>query len=126
ARRLVAVLGVAGTGAMMPQLRTELSGDTGQGSLQVSQTFDPGTDLAEASDQAEKVEEILADDGDVDSYQLSLGGTTFGFTDDSSLTGTYIVNSKSGVSAESISSDLQMHFDGLAAFSAVDVLSPRW
>ena len=120
---LVAVLVLAGTGAMIPQLKTELFGDTGQDSLQVSQTFDPGTDLDEASDQAEKVEEILADDGDVDSYQLSLGGTTFGFTDDSSLTGTYIVNSKSGVSAESISADLQKQFDDLEGVGDVEVLS---
>src|SRR5699024_9364896 len=61
-----AVLVLDGTGAMIPQLKTELFGDTGQDSLQVAQTFDPGTDLDEASDQAEKVEEILADDGDVD------------------------------------------------------------
>src|SRR5690625_4440369 len=120
---LVAVLVLAGTGAMIPQLKTELFGDTGQDSLQVSQTFDPGTDLDEASDQAEKVEEILADDGDVDSYQLSLGGPTFGFTDDSSLTGTYIVNSKSGVSAESISADLQKQFDDLEGVGDVEVLS---
>src|SRR5699024_363272 len=51
----VAVRVLAGTGAMIPQLKTELFGDTGQDSLQVSQTFDPGTDLDEASDQAEKV-----------------------------------------------------------------------
>ncbi|MGO2154093.1 MAG: efflux RND transporter permease subunit, partial [Brevibacterium aurantiacum] len=56
---LVAVLLLIGTGAMVPQLKTELFGDTGQDSLQVSQTFDPGTDLDEASQQAEPVEKIL-------------------------------------------------------------------
>ena len=120
---LIAVLVLAGTGAMIPQLKTELFGDTGQDSLQVSQAFDPGTDLDEASKQAEKVEDVLADNSDVDNYQLSLGGTTFGFTDDSSLTGTYIVNTKSGVSAESISTDLQKDFDGLKDVGEVEVLS---
>ncbi|MGO2037273.1 MAG: efflux RND transporter permease subunit [Brevibacterium sp.] len=120
---LVAVLILIGTGAMVPQLKTELFGDTGQDSLQVSQTFDPGTSLEEASKQAEPVEKILEDDGDVDNYQLSLGGTTFGFTDDSSITGTYIVNSKSGVSAESISNQLQEEFDGLDDVGQVEVQS---
>ncbi|MGO3179969.1 MAG: efflux RND transporter permease subunit, partial [Brevibacterium linens] len=118
---LIAVLVLAGTGAMIPQLKTELFGDTGQDSLQISQTFDPGTDLDEASEQAEKVEDILADESDVDNYQLSLGGTSFGFTDDSSLTGTYIVNTKSGVSAQSISADLQKQFDDLKGAGDVEV-----
>src|SRR5699024_6603463 len=99
---LVAVLVLAGTGALSPRRKPPLFAGTGPDSRPVSQTVDPGTDLEEASAQAEKGEEILADDGDVDSYQRSLGGTTFGVADDSSLTGTYIVNSKSGVSAESI------------------------
>ncbi|WP_420095218.1 efflux RND transporter permease subunit, partial [Brevibacterium sediminis] len=120
---LIAVLVLAGTGAMIPQLKTELFGDTGQDSLQISQTFDPGTDLDEASEQAKKVEDILADESDVDNYQLSLGGTSFGFTDDSSLTGTYIVNTKSGVSAQSISADLQKQFDGLKGAGDVEVAS---
>ncbi|WP_432791140.1 efflux RND transporter permease subunit [Brevibacterium sp. K11IcPPYGO002] len=120
---LIAVLVLAGTGAMIPQLKTELFGDTGQDSLQISQTFDPGTDLDEASEQAKKVEDILADESDVDNYQLSLGGTSFGFTDDSSLTGTYIVNTKSGVSAQSISADLQKQFDDLEGAGDVEVAS---
>jgi multidrug efflux pump subunit AcrB len=120
---LIAVLVLAGTGAMIPQLKTELFGDTGQDSLQISQTFDPGTDLDEASEQAKKVEDILADESDVDNYQLSLGGTSFGFTDDSSLTGTYIVNTKSGVSAQSISANLQKQFDDLKGAGDVEVAS---
>ena len=120
---LIAILILAGTGAMIPQLKTELFGDTGQDSLQVAQTFDPGTDLDEASKQAEPVEKILEDNSDVESYQLSIGGTSFGFTDDSSITGTYIVNSKSGVSAQSISSKLQEEFDELKDVGQVEVQS---
>ncbi|WP_350270741.1 efflux RND transporter permease subunit [Brevibacterium sp. CBA3109] len=120
---LVAVLVLGGTGAMIPQLKTELFGDTGQDSLQISQTFDPGTDLDEASKQAEPVEKILKDNSDVESYQLSVGGTTFGFTNDSSITGTYIVTSKSGISAQSISDELQKDFDGLKDVGQVEVQS---
>ncbi|MDN5773753.1 MAG: efflux RND transporter permease subunit, partial [Brevibacterium aurantiacum] len=120
---LVAVLLLFGTGAMVPQLKTELFGDTGQDSLQVSQTFDPGTDLDEASQQAEPVEKILEDNSDVESYQLSVGGSTFGFTDDSSITGTYIITSKSGVSAQSISDELQKEFDDLSDVGQVEVQS---
>ncbi|WP_235352360.1 efflux RND transporter permease subunit [Brevibacterium sp. UCMA 11752] len=120
---LVAVLLLVGTGAMVPQLKTELFGDTGQDSLQVSQTFDPGTDLDEASKQAEPVEKVLKDNSDVESYQLSVGGSNFGFTDDSALTGTYTVNSKSGVSAQSISDELQKEFDDLGDVGTVEVQS---
>nr|WP_232488652.1 efflux RND transporter permease subunit [Brevibacterium antiquum] len=120
---LVAVLLLVGTGAMVPQLKTELFGDTGQDSLQVSQTFDPGTDLDEASKQAESVEKVLKDNSDVESYQLSVGGSNFGFTDDSALTGTYTVNSKSGVSAQSISDELQKEFDDLGDVGTVEVQS---
>lgn len=120
---LVAVLLLIGTGAMVPQLKTELFGDTGQDSLQVSQTFDPGTDLDEASRQAEPVEKVLRDNSDVESYQLSVGGSNFGFTDDSALTGTYTVNSTSGVSAQSISDELQKEFDDLGDVGTVEVQS---
>lgn len=120
---LAAVIILVGTGAMVPQLKTELFGDTGQDSLQIAQTFDPGTDLDEASKQAEPVEKILKDNKDVESYQLSVGGTTFGFTGDSSITGTYIVNSRSGVSAQSISDELQKDFDGLKSVGDVEVQS---
>ncbi|WP_260848059.1 efflux RND transporter permease subunit [Brevibacterium aurantiacum] len=120
---LVAVLLLIGTGAMVPQLKTELFGDTGQDSLQVSQTFDPGTDLDEASRQAEPVEKVLRDNSDVESYQLSVGGSNFGFTDDSALTGTYTVNSTSGVSAQSISDELQKEFDELRDVGTVEVQS---
>lgn len=120
---LAAVLILVGTGAMVPQLKTELFGDTGQDSLQIAQTFEPGTDLDEASKQSEPVEKILEDNKDVESYQLSVGGTTFGFTDDSSITGTYIVNSKSGVSAQSISDKLQKEFDDLKDVGQVEVQS---
>lgn len=54
---------------------------------------------------------------------MSLGGTSFGFTDDSSLTGTYIVNTKSGVSAQSISANLQKQFDDLKGAGDVEVAS---
>ncbi|GAA1535977.1 efflux RND transporter permease subunit [Brevibacterium picturae] len=120
---LVAILLLAGTGAMIPQLKTELFGDTGQDSLQISQTFAPGTDLDEASKQAEPVEEVLQDNSDIESYQLSVGGNTFGFTNDSSLTGTYTVSSKSGVSAQSISSQLQKDLDDLEDVGQVEVQS---
>ncbi|MFC9442522.1 MULTISPECIES: efflux RND transporter permease subunit [Brevibacterium] len=118
---LAAVIILVGTGFMVPQLKTELFGDTGQEQLQVSQTFEPGTDLTEASDQARQVEDILAGDENIESYQVSIGGSNFGFVDDSGLTGTYIVNAKDGVSAQSITTELQNAFDALEGVGQVEV-----
>ncbi|MBU5899984.1 efflux RND transporter permease subunit, partial [Vibrio cholerae O1] len=71
---VAALIILAGTGAMVPQLKTELFGDTGQEQLQVTQTFDPGTDLDEASEQSQQVEDILVAADSIESYQVSIGG----------------------------------------------------
>ncbi|NNV09066.1 efflux RND transporter permease subunit, partial [Geobacillus sp. MMMUD3] len=118
---VAALIILAGTGAMVPQLKTELFGDTGQEQLQVTQTFDPGTDLDEASEQSQQVEDILVADDSIESYQVSIGGSTFGFADDSGLSGTFIVNSKPGTSAQSISAELQRKFDALEGVGQVEL-----
>ncbi|MCT1549508.1 efflux RND transporter permease subunit [Brevibacterium casei] len=118
---VAALIILAGTGAMVPQLKTELFGDTGQEQLQVTQTFDPGTDLDEASEQSQQVEDILVADDSIESYQVSIGGSTFGFADDSGLSGTFIVNAKPGTSAQSISAELQRKFDALEGVGQVEL-----
>lgn len=118
---LAALIILVGTGAMVPQLKTELFGDTGQEQLEVSQTFDPGTDLDEASEQSKQVEDILAADDRIESYQVSIGGSDFGFATDAGLNGTFIVNAKSGVSAQSISTELQKKFDALTGVGQVEL-----
>ncbi|RBP63096.1 HAE1 family hydrophobic/amphiphilic exporter-1 [Brevibacterium sanguinis] len=120
---LVALAVLAGTSLMIPQLKTELFGDTGQDSLQVSQTFAPGTDLAEADVQAGKVEEILAADERIESYQVSVGESSFGFSTGGGITGSHIVTVADGSQAQAVSADLQERFDELEGAGQVEVVS---
>ncbi len=119
---LVALVILAGTGLMIPQLKTELFGDTGQDTLRVVQTFAPGTDLAEADEQAATVEDVLTADDRIESYQVSIGSSTFGFSTGTAVTGSYIVSVGDSGSAQEISADLQERFDTLDDVGQVEVV----
>ncbi|WP_309130590.1 efflux RND transporter permease subunit [Brevibacterium sp.] len=120
---LAALILLGGTGLMIPQLKTELFGDTGQDTLRVVQTFDPGTDLAEADAQAESVEDILAADDRIESYQVSIGASTFGFSTGTAISGSYILSVADSSSARAISADLQRRFDSLTGAGRVEVVN---
>lgn len=67
----VAVLG--GTVALVPQLQTNLLGDSGQNTLTVTQRFEPGTSLQAKDDAAQEVEEALLALPEVEIVQTSIG-----------------------------------------------------
>src|SRR5690606_13963433 len=68
-----AVLVLVGTGALVPLLPTNFIGDSGQNTVTVRQTLEPGSNLAAVDRAAQRVEdELLAIDG-VDTVQVSLG-----------------------------------------------------
>lgn len=77
-RRLVTVLiGVvvfAATMALAPKLKTNFLDSSGNDTTQISQRMPAGTDLATTDAAAKKVEEVLAADKDVKSYQVTVGG----------------------------------------------------
>ncbi|GAB4086746.1 efflux RND transporter permease subunit [Myceligenerans cantabricum] len=66
-----AVLG--GTLAMVPRLETNFIGDSGQDTLTVTQTFQPGTSFAAQDDAARSTEEALSEVDGVETVQSTVG-----------------------------------------------------
>ena len=94
---LVAVLVLGGTVALIPSMKTNFLGDSGQNTLTVAQELPPGTSLEARDVAASQVEEALLGVDGVDTVQLSIGsdgnsvlaafggggGITFSITTDS-------------------------------------------
>jgi HAE1 family hydrophobic/amphiphilic exporter-1 len=72
---LAAVLVLAGTVAMVPSMKTNFIGDSGQNTLTVSQTLPLGTSLAAQDEAAQVVEDALRDIDAIETVQLSIGGS---------------------------------------------------
>lgn len=70
---LVAVGILAGTVALVPRLETNFIGDSGQDTLTVTQTFEPGTSLEAQDAGARAVEDALVDVAAVESVQTTVG-----------------------------------------------------
>lgn len=66
----------AGTLALAPRLKTDFIGDAGMSTLQVSQKLPSGTSLEETDAAARRVEEVLAAEPGVETYQTTVGGST--------------------------------------------------
>jgi len=73
---VLAVAVFAGTLALAPQLKTDFIGDSGQETLQITQKLPSGTGLTETDKAATRIEAILADDPDVQTFQTTIGGST--------------------------------------------------
>jgi len=99
ATMLAALLVLGGTAAMVPLLKTNFIGNSGQNTLTVSQTLPLGSSLEARDEAAKKVESALLDVAGIETVQLSLGSsgsslqaafrgsgsTTFSLTTDESL-----------------------------------------
>ena len=70
---LVAILVLGGTVALIPNLKTNFIGDSGQNTLTVTQSLPLGTSLDERDAAAKKVETALLGIDGIDTVQLSLG-----------------------------------------------------
>ena len=122
---LVAVLVFAGTLAMTPLLKTELLGDTGEPMIQVSQDFEPGTDLEEASEQAREVEAVMEDIDEISSSLVSIsgGGDEFSMGGSGGTSAQYIVNLEEGSDAEAVGASLQEELDTIEDAGTIEVMS---
>src|SRR5699024_8758929 len=122
---ITAVLVFAGTLAMTPLLKTELLGDTGEPMIQVSQDFEPGKDLDEASEQDREVEDGMAGFDDVESCLVSIsgGGDEFSMGGTGGTSAQYIVNLREGANAEALGADLQEELDTIEDAGTIEVLS---
>ncbi|HWD61024.1 MAG TPA: efflux RND transporter permease subunit, partial [Humibacter sp.] len=72
---IIAVLVLGGTLALTPFMKTNFLGSTGQNTLNVSQTFAPGTSLQAQDDAARVVEKKLEGIDGIDTVQLSIGSS---------------------------------------------------
>lgn len=70
---LVAVAVLGGTLALVPRLETNFIGDSGQDTLTVTQSFEPGTTLAAQDEAAREVEGALLALDDVETVQTTVG-----------------------------------------------------
>ncbi len=118
---LIAVLVLGGTFAMIPGLKTQLMGDTGQNSITAMQEFPAGVTLEEASERATDVEALLADDPEVVDHQLTIGGGMAALSGGGNRTGNYTITLEEGVDVPAATERLQEEFDALPE-SAGEVL----
>ncbi|MCA0216450.1 MAG: efflux RND transporter permease subunit [Actinobacteria bacterium] len=72
---LVAVLLLGGTVALVPFMKTNFIGDSGQNTVTVRQTMPLGTSLEARDTAAKKVESVLIDTAGVETVQLSIGSS---------------------------------------------------
>ncbi len=72
---LAAVLLLGGTVALLPFVKTNFIGDSGQNTLTVNQTLPLGASLQAKDDAAMKVESVLQDISGVETVQLSIGSS---------------------------------------------------
>ncbi|NNC12194.1 efflux RND transporter permease subunit [Planctomonas sp. JC2975] len=70
---IVAVLVLGGTLALAPLMKTNFLGSSGQNTLSVTQTFEPGTSLQAEDDAATVVEKKLLSIDGIETVQLSIG-----------------------------------------------------
>ncbi|GAB3248960.1 efflux RND transporter permease subunit [Kineosporia babensis] len=71
---LASVVIFAATLGMASLLKTNFLDQSGQNTINVTQTLPVGSSLQTTDAAAEKVEGVLAEEGDLDSYQVTVGG----------------------------------------------------
>lgn len=111
---VVAVLILGGSGALYPQLKVNLLGDTGQNMVMLSQEAPAGTDLESLTERAAVAEEALGDVAGVQSVATTIGGAGMG---QSASAISYVVTTDEDADQEVLSQKLE---DTLAAHSSGD------
>ncbi|TLP60575.1 efflux RND transporter permease subunit [Microbispora triticiradicis] len=126
-RRLVTVLiGVvvfAATMALAPKLKTNFLDSSGNDTTQISQRMPAGTDLATTDAAAKKVEEVLAADKDVKSYQVTVGGGNrfLGGLGGSADRASYSVSLEEGVDTPVLEERLRERLKGMTGIGDITV-----
>ncbi|TQS29282.1 efflux RND transporter permease subunit [Microbispora sp. KK1-11] len=126
-RRLITVLiGVVvfvATMALAPNLKTNFLDNSGNDTTQISQRMPAGTDLATTDAAAKKVEAVLAADGGVKSYQVTVGGGNrfLGGVGGGSDHASFSVTLKEGVETSALEDRLRDRLKGLTGIGDVTV-----
>ncbi|MFT4217084.1 MAG: efflux RND transporter permease subunit [Micropruina sp.] len=66
----------AGTLALVPRLKTDFIGSMGNESLTITQELPAGTSLSETDKAATRIEQVLGNDPDVQTYSTTIGGAS--------------------------------------------------
>ncbi|GIH61799.1 efflux RND transporter permease subunit [Microbispora siamensis] len=126
-RRLITVLiGVVvfvATMALAPNLKTNFLDNSGNDTTQISQRMPAGTDLATTDAAAKKVEAVLAADGGVKSYQVTVGGGNrfLGGLGGGSDRASFSVTLKEGVETSALEDRLRERLKGLTGIGDITV-----
>ena len=124
---LVAAFAIfAGTMMLSPLLKTNLFDSSGQNTLSVTQTMEPGTSLDATTAAATKVEAILKDTEGVEIYQMTAGstGSLFGAgggTSASSSQAKFAVTTDPGADKNAIIEDIRAQAAKLSTAGSVTV-----
>ncbi len=71
---LIGLVVFMGTMGLAPSLKTNFLDDSGNNTIQVTQQMPAGTDLASTDAAAKKIEAVLGEFREVESYQVTVGG----------------------------------------------------
>ena len=103
---LLAVLVLGGTAALVPFMKVNFLGSTGQNTFRVTQTLPVGSSLAARDAASAAVETALRDLDDIDIVQLSIGGgsaaSAFRGGAPSSSAVTYSITTADGANADAV------------------------
>ncbi|MGP5078844.1 efflux RND transporter permease subunit [Brachybacterium alimentarium] len=125
---VASVLLLVVTGSLIPLLKVDFLGDTGQNMVMLTQTFESGADLETVSDGAEDVEDALADVDGVEDIMLMAGSSGGGDGDFSALLGggggtaTFIVNTDPDADQVALQDDIRDRIAGLDGPGEVSLL----
>lgn len=114
---LVAVLVLGGTLAMVPLMKTNFLGSSGQNTFQVSQELPIGTSLSALDTASTQVEQTLRDTKGIEIVQTSIGssgsGISAAFGGGGGSTITYSITTKDGADQEAIQAEVRTELDDL-------------
>ncbi|GGO07893.1 hydrogenase expression protein [Microbispora bryophytorum] len=120
---LIGVVVFAATMALAPNLKTNFLDNSGNDTTQISQRMPAGTDLATTDAAAKKVETVLAADGGVESYQVTVGGGNrfLGGVGGGSDHASFSITLKEGVETSALEDRLRDGLKGLTGIGDITV-----
>ncbi|HEV7848475.1 MAG TPA: efflux RND transporter permease subunit [Mycetocola sp.] len=124
---LLAVLVLGGTVALVPFMKTNFLGNSGQNTLTVSQELPVGSSLAAQDAAAGLVEDALRDIDDIDSVQLSIGSSGSSLRD--AFTGggagsiTYSITTNEDADQEALQSRVRTELDRVDGAGEIEVVA---
>ncbi|GAA4956415.1 efflux RND transporter permease subunit [Actinoplanes utahensis] len=112
---LIGVLVLLGTGVLSRNLETNFLDESGQDSITISQEMPAGTSLAATDAAAKKVEALLATRGEIETYQVTVGGSSGNpfAGGGGAASANYNVALTEDADAEQLSDELNRQFDQL-------------